>query len=229
MPRLCGRRLSQRLALGGGAVGHDGADLGGRGEQLRGLGADDVEIVFFAGVDVVGGHQLQDLALGDHRRGLGQDRQHVERRVGDHQLERAREQEVAHQDRRLVAPKRVGRRGAAAQTALVDHVVVQQRRGMDQLDARGEPDMAFALVTAHPRGGEGDHRAEPLAAGGDDVAGELGHQQHRALHAVDDRAVDRFHVGSGQRRQPFQGRNPARLGFPRKLDDDAHLLCPPRH
>ena len=47
--------------------GDDRGDAAGGGEQGRGLGADDVEIMVFAGVDLALGGQLVDLALGDHR------------------------------------------------------------------------------------------------------------------------------------------------------------------
>ena len=92
-------------------------------------------------VGVVRGDELQHLALGDHRRGARQDLQHLERAVLDHELEGAAEQEIADQHRRLVAPDRVGGGEAAAQVALVDHVVMQQRRGVDELDRGGERDV----------------------------------------------------------------------------------------
>ena len=69
-------------------------------------------------------------------------RQHLERAVFDHQLEGTGKQEVAHQHRGLVAEHRIGRGEAAAQQALVHHVVVQQGGGVDELDAGGERDMA---------------------------------------------------------------------------------------
>src|SRR3546814_13042456 len=78
------------------------------------------------------------LALGDYRRGVGEDAQHVQRAVGNHELERAAEQEVADQHARLVAPHRVGGGKAAAQVAGVDHVVMQQGGGVDELDKGGE-------------------------------------------------------------------------------------------
>ena len=71
-------------------------------------------------------------------------RQHVERAVLHHQLEGAGEQEVADQHRGLVAPHRVGGGLAAAQRAVIDHVVVQQRGGVDELDAGGELQLPVA-------------------------------------------------------------------------------------
>ena len=60
------------------------------------------------------------------------------RAVRDHQLEGAGEQEVADQHAGLVAPDRVGGGHAAPQVALVDHIVVQQGGGVDELDRGGE-------------------------------------------------------------------------------------------
>ena len=78
------------------------------------------------------------LALGDDGRGVGQDVEDAEIAGLDHELEGTAEEEVADQHRCLVAPDRVGRGRAPPEVALVDHVVVQQRRGVDELDGRGE-------------------------------------------------------------------------------------------
>jgi hypothetical protein len=62
----------------------------------------------------------------------------------DHHLEGLAEQEVADQHARLVAPEHARGELAAAHVALVDHVVVQQRRGVHELDRGRELDMAGA-------------------------------------------------------------------------------------
>ena len=149
---------------------------------------------------VVGGDQLLHLALGDDGRGGGEDVEHAQAAVGDHELEGAAEQEVADQHRRLVAPDRVGGGRAAAQAAVVDHVVVQQRGGVDELDAGGERQLARAAIAAQARGQQGQDRPHPLAAGGDDVAGQLGDQADLALHPVEDDLVDL--VAARRRRAP---------------------------
>ena len=93
-----GGRLGLRPA------GDHRADLAGGGEQLRRLGADHGEVLVLVRLRVLGGGELHHLALGDHRRGGGQD---VERAQGadlDHHLEGLAEQEVADEHARLVAP-----------------------------------------------------------------------------------------------------------------------------
>jgi hypothetical protein len=65
----------------------------------------------------------------------------------DHHLEGARVQEVADQHAGGVAEHGVGRLAAAAQVGLVDHVVVQQRRGVDELHHRRQAS-SIALLPA---------------------------------------------------------------------------------
>ena len=121
---------------------------------------------------VLRGH-LQHLALGDGGSGFGQDRHDLQRAILGHQLEGPREQKIADQHRRLVAEHRIGAGKTSAQLALIDHVVMQQRRGVDELDAGGEMDMARFLrlvetlaVAAETRRGEGQEWPKTLAAGG---------------------------------------------------------------
>ena len=189
MPRFMPNSASAAASLAR-PVGDHGADLAGGGEQRGGLALDHLQVARLRRGQVVLGDKLQHLALGDGRRGAREDGQHDQRAVLHHQLEGAGEQEVADQHRGLVAEHRVGRGQPAPQQALVHHVVVQQRRGVDELDAGGElARAALAGIAAQPRRGEREQRAQPLAAGGDDVRGELRDQRHRAVHAGDDGAV----------------------------------------
>jgi hypothetical protein len=127
------------------------ADLAGRLEQCCGLAADHLEVDVFGRREVHGRRQLQHLALGDRRGGVRQDVEHAQVLRFDHQLERAREQVVAHQHAGLVVPQQVRRGPPAPPLAFVDHVVVQKRRGVDELHRRGEFPVILALVTAKPR------------------------------------------------------------------------------
>ena len=216
----------ERILFHLGAFGDDGADAAGGGEQLGRLRLDNVEIGGLTGFCVVGGDQLHYLALGDHRRGFGKDGQYGERAVLHHQLEGAAEQEVADQHAGLVAPYRVGRGEPAAQVALVDHVVVEQGRGVDEFDAGGEGDMAPAGISAHAGRYQGQQGSEPFAPGDHDVAGQLRYQRHRAVHAPDDEFIDRFQVVGGKGRQRFQGR--PFPPFTLKAYDNAHDRTLPR-
>ena len=54
------------------------AGLGGRREERRGLAADHLQIDRLVGREIGRGGQLQHLALGDHRRGVRQDVEHLQ-------------------------------------------------------------------------------------------------------------------------------------------------------
>src|SRR3546814_8697035 len=81
---------------------------------------------------------------------------------------------------------------------------MQQGGGVDELDTGGEAKMALALVAAELGRGQGQHRPQPLAAGGDDVAGELRDQRHGRLHVLHDEAVDRLQVRSEEHTSELQ-------------------------
>jgi hypothetical protein len=142
--------------------------------------------------------QLQHLALGDDAAGLGQDLQRLHRVGLDHQLEGPGEQEVADQHALRRAPDQVGRDLAAPQLAAVDHVVVQQGGGVDELDGGGQLQAGVVVRPGQARGGHGQQRTQALAAGGDQVLGQGGDDRHFALHARGDQGVDPGHVGGGQ-------------------------------
>ena len=112
----------------------DRGDLGAGLEQPRGLAVDDLEVALLGGVRVARIHELQHLALGDDVGGLGHDLDDALRAHRRHHLEGARVDEIPHQHAGLVAEHLVGGVAAAAQRRHVDHVVVQQRGGMDELD-----------------------------------------------------------------------------------------------
>ena len=96
----------------------------------------------------------------------------------DHHLERLAEQKIADQHARLVAPQHAGGELSAPQLALVDDVVVQQRRGVHEFDRGGELDVAVAAVAGEPRQRQRQYRPQPLAAGTDEVIGDLGNHRH---------------------------------------------------
>ena len=85
--------------------------------------------------------------------------------------------------------------------ALVDHVVVQQRRGVDELDRGREADVVVALGTAaEPGRGERQQRAQPLAAGLDQMRGDLGDARGRRAEAMRSRITPETRAISGASR-----------------------------
>ena len=88
------------------------------------------------------------------------------------QRHRLEVQEVAEQHRDVVAPPRVHRLAAAAQLGLVDDVVVDERRGVNELDHRRVQHRALAGVARHARGHQQHRRTNPLAAAVLDVVAD---------------------------------------------------------
>ena len=151
--------------LGLGPRGEQGPTSRGGAEQRRGLGADHGEIIVLAGLGVLGGGELHDLALGDDRGGGGQNLEAGQRADLDHHLEGLAEQKIADEDACLIAPEHPRRELAAPHVAFVDDIVVQQRRGMHEFDGGGELDMAVAgdsrKVRRSPRVSIGRSRLPP--------------------------------------------------------------------
>jgi hypothetical protein len=107
----------------------------------------------------------------------------------------------------VVAPERVDRRHRSAHLGLVHDVVVVQRPDVHELDGDGAEhdlvrDRRRARRRRHRRG-ERERRSLPLAAGANEVHGDLGERgivrrdgvEQRALHAGQAiRQGDRRHV-----------------------------------
>ncbi len=156
---------------------------------------------------------------------MRQDRQDRQRAVLDHQFEGTAEQEIADQHRRLIAPDGIGAGQTPAQGAVVDHVVMQQGGRVDEFHAGGQTDVTLAAVAAQFGGGQGQHRAQALAAGGDDMSGQLRDQRDRAVHAFDDVAVDQRQIVVDQSRQSVE-RRPLLAPFVVQVYDDRHGRSP---
>ena len=162
----------QRPDLLARSAGDQAAHLGGRREEGGGLAADDLFVARGVGREIARGGELENLALGDHGGGVGKHAQHRERSGLDHELERTGEEIVAHQHARLVVPEDVRGGAPAPLGALVDDVVVEERRGVDEFHRGGELDMVLARIAVEPRPGEGEHRPQALAAGLDEMGGD---------------------------------------------------------
>ncbi len=136
MPRLKPYSWSACCLLGGDAAEH-AADLRAAAEEVRGLPADDVEVLVLGDVGVAVLGQLVQLAFDHPERDVAQQPHDVERVVRERQRHRLDVEVVAEEDRDVVAPPRVHRQPAAAQLRVVDDVVVDERGRVDELDDRG--------------------------------------------------------------------------------------------
>ncbi len=137
----------RRASLCSGSGSGQGRGAVGRGlEEHRGFAANHFHVGFFGGAGVAHLGQLQHFAFGDDAGGLRQDLHHWHRAQLDHHFERARIQEVANQHARRIAPHCIGGLAATAHAGHVDHVVVQQGRGVQELDGRGQQAQVIAFA-----------------------------------------------------------------------------------
>ena len=147
-------------------------------EQVGGLAPDDVEVLVLGDLEVAVALDLEDLALDHAQRHVGEQAQDLQVVLGERHRHRLRVEEVAEQHGDVVAPAAVHAAAAAAHGGLVDDVVVQQGRGVDELDHRGQQDRALAPVAAQPAGQQQQRGPDALAAALADVAADLAHQAH---------------------------------------------------
>ena len=169
-------------------------DPAGGGKQGRGLRLNDLQIVLLARLDPALGGELVDLTLGNDGRGAAQNLEHLEAAILDHQFEAAREEEIADQHARRIAPDDVGGALAPAEARAVDHVIVEQSGGVDELHGGGELVMASAAVIEQSRARQSQHRPHALAAACDQMAGQLGDQGDLALHPLEDHRIHMIQV-----------------------------------
>ena len=92
--------------------------------------------------------ELEQFAFGHAADRVREDRENVDVAVFDDHRRRARVEVITDQHRAAVAPDRAGGFLAAAQRGEIDHVVVQQRRGVQQLDRGGDLHAARTVVAA---------------------------------------------------------------------------------
>ena len=132
--------------------GQQCAGVGRCFEQHGRLVMDNHHVLVFGEVRVLHVHQLHHLALGNHRRGVGQ---HVHDRQAfqlHHHLEGPGIQEITYQHARGVAPLGVGGTAAPAHVGGVHHVVVQQGGGVQEFNDRGQLQVVVLAVARGPAG-----------------------------------------------------------------------------
>ena len=146
----------------------DRAEAPGRLEQLRGLAPDHLEIRFveMSALCILSNCSTSPSAMVLVASASTSHHSHVV--DAHHHLESAGVEKIADQHARRVAERRVRRLAPAAQGGLVHDIVMQQRRGMDELDHRGElhgarrPDSRKHARPAAPAPGAGACRHSPM-------------------------------------------------------------------
>ena len=164
-----------------------------------------MQVASLVDIRVVAIHQLQHFAFGDDIGRIGQHFHHAGVADLNHHLEGAGVQEIADENARRIAEQGVGGRSTPPQGRFVHHVVVQERRRMDELDDGGQPMVRIAAIT-ECAGRQDDQRGpQPLAASFDDVVRDLAHESHVGMQARPNDLVDRLHVGGDTGTDGFDG------------------------
>jgi hypothetical protein len=132
---------------------------------------------------------LRDLAADQPGKRLGLDPDRFRAQVGQY-LRGPGEQEVAGEDRDRVVPSGVGAGQAAAHGRLVHYVVVIQGGQVGELDRHRRRDDPLVAGVAELGGQQHERGAEPLAPGGDEVAGSLGQQVMPGLCGLPQAVLD---------------------------------------
>ena len=89
---------------------------------------------------------------------------------------------------------------------MVDHIVVQQRRGVNELDRCGQIMMRGPLIAQQARARERQHRPHALAAARYQVPGQLGDQGDARLHPIQNDRVDAIHIPGDESDQGIERR-----------------------
>ena len=103
---------------------------------------------------------------------------------------------------------------------------MQQGGGVDELDHRGELVRMRAAVSQRAGRQQQQHRAQALAAGADDVFGDLVDQHHIGGQAAADQCIDRGHVlaGEGLDRGQVRGRRGCSAGGQGRIGRHAAII-----
>ena len=225
MPLAVRREGLDRLA---GEPPGEGADPATRRHERRRLLADDAEVVGLRQVARPLPLELENLGLGHrhHRRGEGV--HHPEVAVPHQERHAARVEVVADQDRGVDAPPGVGRGPAAPERRLVDHVVVDQGRGVQELDDAAEPHRTVPRVGPERGAEEHEDGPEPLATGEGDMPGKIADERNGRPCSSWSIAASQAPSSVPTRRSRRSRRTPSRGSVTENLWTDELRPHPPR-
>jgi hypothetical protein len=158
------------------SAGQHAADAGAAAEQEGRLPTDDLEVLFLRHVGIAVLGQLVQLTLNHPQGDVTQEADDVQFIVRQREGHRLDVQVVAEQDRDVVPPPGVDGEPPAPERGIVDDVVVDEGRRVNELDHRGVQHGTIAGVPAQSRRHQEDGRSNPLSAAGLDVLADPGNQ-----------------------------------------------------
>jgi len=146
------------------------------------------------GIAVLG--ELVELTFDHLQRDVAQHAQDVDAVVLEGHAERLDVQVVAEQDGDVVAPSGMHREAAPSEFRVVDDVVVNECRGVDELDDRRVEDghVAVRLAAGQSAGHQHHRRPHPLAARVLQVLADLRDQLDARVDVPQECLVDAFKV-----------------------------------
>ena len=147
-------------------------DLASAREQKGRLAAHDVEVTLEREVEQSAPLGADDLAFGHAQRHVGKEAQNAQIALFQSDLHGFHVEEIAEEDSQLVSPSAIYAWPAAAQLGIVDDVVVDQRRRVDELDHRGVVHVALALVAEKVRPEQEERGPDSLAAALDEIVAD---------------------------------------------------------
>ena len=186
--------VSERTPRGCIAISQHSTELRRGAEQPGCLGLNDLYIALLADIRFVDVEQLHDLAFGNAIGGGGEDVHDVQTTDLHHHLERPRIEKIPNQHGCLVTPDRIGRAASAAQLGRIDHVVVQQRGGVNELDDGRCNQMRAPLVAAGACCEQDQLWPHALASRTNDVPAEPVNQGHLGAQPRPNQPVHTRHV-----------------------------------
>ena len=179
--------LAQRLDGVGVAVGHHGAAGAGGREERRRLAVNAAVVVAHrARVGVEGGDVLRELALGHHHQRVGEESDDADVAGARDQLGGVREHVVAEHDGGRIAECRVGRHVPAPRVGGINHIVVDERRGVQQLNRGGQRNLLVGVIVAKAAAEQRDRGSKALPTA----------REHLIEHRL-----ERHEVRSGDKRE----------------------------
>lgn len=163
-------------------------------EQHSRLTANYFHILGFCDAGIVDIHQLHHFTFSNHIGGIGQNVQQAHVVQPDHHLKGSGVEKVADQYTRRIAPQGIGSVTAATQVRLVNHIVMQQGGGVQELDNGGQWNMIFAFVATGVGGQKNQQGAQAFAAGLDDVLANLADQCDIRMQLFTNALVDQGEI-----------------------------------
>jgi hypothetical protein len=152
------------------------------------LAVDDLEVLVHREIRRSQALEGEELPLGHLERRVAQPLDHVHLAVRQGHLHGLGVDPVPQEHRQVVPPEVIERRLPPPERGVIDDVVVDQRRRVDELDHRGVGDLLLAVVPEQAGGQQQQGGAHPLAAPLGDVAAGLLDEGHvRAEVMTEDR------------------------------------------